>query len=100
MQREGIFVAGHTGDAALRDRGVRINALAFGDYGHGTVLRGFQGERQPGNSAADDDKIVLLHESRRLSINRVWPKNAATAISEFESAAGTGWSVSAFTTST
>src|SRR4051812_5430652 len=99
MEREGIFVAGHAGDPALRPGRVRICALAFGDNGDRSLFRRLKGKSQPGDAAADHDEIVLLHENRRLSIRRVCPKNAATAMSESGPVSFTVSSVSAFTIS-
>src|ERR1043165_1998103 len=90
MKLERILVACHAGDPALRDCRVRIHALALCDHRDRSVVRCFHGKRQTGDAAADDNKIVLLHERRTLSINRVLPKNAAATRSEFASASSTG----------
>ena len=82
VQLEGILLARHARDAALRPGGVRVRAFAFRDDRHAAVLGRLQRKGQPGNAAADDDKIEFLHPSRMLSIKRVLPKNTATARSE------------------
>ncbi len=97
MQIERIFVARDAGNAALRPRRIRIGAFAFRNHSHRAVLRRFQGKTQPRNAAADHDEIVFLHSKRMLSINRVLPKNTASASSEFGRTDSIGCKVSAST---
>ncbi len=83
MQLEGIFVARHAGDPALRPRRVRVRTFALRDHPHRAVPGRFQCKTEPGDAAADHDEIVFLHPTRILSIKRVWPKKTASARSEF-----------------
>ena len=57
----------------LRPRRVESAPLRC-NHGDRTMRRRLQGKGQPGNPAADDDKIVFLHGRRILSISRVCPK--------------------------
>ncbi len=100
MQPEGIFVARHAGDPALRPRCVRVRAFAFCDHGHRAMLGRFQRKTEPGNATANHDEIVFLHPSRMLSIKRVWPKKTASASSEFGLRTSIGCKLSASTRST
>ena len=45
MQLEGIFVARHAGDAALRPGGIRIGPFAFRDHRDRAVLRRLQAQK-------------------------------------------------------
>src|ERR1700682_4107163 len=100
MQRKRIFIARHARDAALRPGGVRVRAFAFRDHRDRAVPGRFQSEAKSSNAAADDNKVVLLHGRRRLSIKRVLPKNTASASSAFGLTTSIGCKVSASTRST
>src|SRR5581483_4438861 len=100
MQLERIFIARHAGDPALRPRCVRVGAFAFRYHSHRPVLCRFQCKTQAGDTAADHHEIVFLHPNRILSINRVFPKNTASASKEFDLTISMVCKVSAWTTST
>ena len=92
---EGVLAAPHARHAALRPRGARIRRSAFGDDRHPPVRRRLEREGQARHAAADHDEIETLHRRKftsfgtavdafggfttRLSINRVRPKNTASA---------------------
>src|SRR3954470_24776159 len=83
MQFKRIFVTRNACDTSLRPGGVGVCAFAFGDHRNRSLFCRLQGESQPGDSTADNDKIVRLHAKRILSINRVLPKNTASASTAF-----------------
>src|SRR5260370_39159916 len=100
MKLERIFIARHTGDPALGPGRVGVRSLSFGDDRYRPLLRPFERKAKPGNPAADNDKIIFLHDKRMLSINRVFPKLTASASSEFGLTNLIGSKVSASTSST
>src|SRR6267143_604984 len=99
MKLERILIARHTSDSTLRPDRIRVRSFALGDDRHRTALRRFQRKAQPGDTAPDHDEIVFLHPNRILSIKRVFPKETATARSEFGLTNSIGWKVSASTSS-
>ena len=99
VQFEGVLLARDGGDAALGVVGIRLGAVLLGDDRHAPVRRDFQRKRQPGNAAAQDKEIELLHR-RALSINRVLPMNTASAMCVPRATLGTGTRVSGSKNST
>ena len=64
---EGVLVRGDRGDAALGVVGRGFRYFTFSDHGNRAVSRRLQGKGEPGNAAADHQKVALqLHASPRL----------------------------------
>ena len=61
VRLEGILLARHRRDAALRVIRVRLRAILFGDDGHAPARRDLERERQPRDAATENEKIKLLH---------------------------------------
>src|SRR6266480_8051307 len=61
VQLKRIFIARHAGDSALRPRCVCVRAFAFCDDSYRSMPGGFQRKTEPGDTAADNDKIVIFH---------------------------------------
>ena len=95
MEFEGIFITRDAGDTALGPCRVRVATFALCDHSYGTMPGSLERETQTRDSAADHDKIELLHAIRRLSISRVLPMNTARARMEFGRTVCSGCKVSA-----
>lgn len=61
VEFERIFRAGDGGDAALGVVGVGFGAILFGDDGDAAVRGDLEREHQAGDTAAEDEVIVLFH---------------------------------------
>src|SRR5256714_11097604 len=60
MQLDRVVVAQDDGDAALRVLGVRLGDLIFGEHRHAPEASERDRGAQPGDAAADDNKISLF----------------------------------------
>src|SRR5258708_29538658 len=78
-QGEGLYVRRSGGVSAWRQSGIRFPRRWLRHQCHRAILRDVQGQAQPGDPATDDDKIELVHSTRRLSMSRVFPKRTAAA---------------------
>ena len=77
---EGVVGGQHRSDPSLGVGGVALVAGAFGEDRDRALLAGFEGEGEPGDAAAEDQKVEGLGHVRRRHIVHPEPKSKTRAV--------------------